>query len=180
MATFNRPSPTATQLVRCSVLASGVFLGAMVLIALAVVSFWKSLEPTVFQAWFGSHSFRLGRVMIPLGATAFVTIVVSLVLCSGGGAAREVKRDLWIATASLVGVVVTYLGFVHPINLQFASETTVAGDIPALLSRWEFWHWVRVVLGTLAFAALIRACEFQARAGTHLAAPRVTAAALAA
>jgi hypothetical protein len=41
--------------------------GMLVMIGVSLVSFWKSLSPSDFQAWFVSHSHLVGRVMIPLG-----------------------------------------------------------------------------------------------------------------
>src|SRR5882724_8207910 len=48
----------------------GLLAGAMLLIAFAVAPFWQSLPPAEFRAWFAANAFRIGRLMIPLGAGA--------------------------------------------------------------------------------------------------------------
>jgi hypothetical protein len=56
------------------------------------------------------------------------------------------------------------MGFVHPINLQFASGGNSATQISELLSSWGFWHWVRLLFGAGAFLSLIRAAGLGGRA----------------
>jgi hypothetical protein len=56
-----------------SVLSFGLLTGAMLLIGISIVGFWKSLTPSDFVSWFASHSSRLGVIMIPLGA---ITVAV--------------------------------------------------------------------------------------------------------
>jgi hypothetical protein len=53
-----------------SALFLGLLAGAMLLIATALVPYWRSLEPAEFTAWFRKYSPLLGRVMLPLGASA--------------------------------------------------------------------------------------------------------------
>ena len=55
----------------------GLLAGAMLLIALAVAPFWQSLPPAEFRAWFAANAFRIGRLMIPLGAAAAITLAVN-------------------------------------------------------------------------------------------------------
>src|SRR5207244_2241495 len=55
----------------------GLLAGAMLLIALAVAPFWQSLPPAEFRAWFAANAFRVGRLMIPLGAAAAITLAVN-------------------------------------------------------------------------------------------------------
>src|SRR5918992_3224736 len=43
-----------------SVLSFGLLTGAMLLIGVSIVGFWKSLTPSEFVSWFASYSSRLG------------------------------------------------------------------------------------------------------------------------
>ncbi len=53
-----------------SVVLTGLFTGAMLLVGVALVTFWQSLEPQAFLDWFAAHSHRVGRLMVPLGGAA--------------------------------------------------------------------------------------------------------------
>src|SRR5437899_2477688 len=55
----------------------GLLAGAMLLIALAVAPFWQSLPPAEFRAWFAANAFRIGRLMVPLGAAAALAAVAA-------------------------------------------------------------------------------------------------------
>src|SRR5262245_62488609 len=57
---------SALMMLACLVL--GLLAGGMLVIGVAFVSFWKSLSPSAFQAWFASYSHLIGRLMIQLGA----------------------------------------------------------------------------------------------------------------
>jgi hypothetical protein len=55
---------TSTLLIlTCLVL--GLLAGGMLVIGVSLVSFWKSLAPGDFQAWFAAHAHLVGRLMIP-------------------------------------------------------------------------------------------------------------------
>jgi len=67
--------------------ALGLLSGAMLLIGVAVVPFWLSLQPSEFARWFREYSPLLGRLMLPLGVCATVLAIVAAFIT---GAAREV------------------------------------------------------------------------------------------
>ena len=58
-------SIVASTLMILTCLVLGLLAGGMLLIGVSFVSFWKSLSPSDFQAWFASHSHLVGRLMIP-------------------------------------------------------------------------------------------------------------------
>src|SRR5262245_56254913 len=58
-------------------LVLGLLAGGMIVIGVSIVGFWKSLPPAEFQAWFASHSHRLGGVMIPLGVVGIAATVAA-------------------------------------------------------------------------------------------------------
>src|SRR6058998_1276304 len=120
-----------------SALLLGLLAGAMLLIALALAPFWQSLPPAEFRAWFAANAFRIGRLMIPLGAAAALAAV---------------------AAACALGVGIITLAVNEPANERFAAPG-VLGDAEtrALLARWVAWHWVRVGLGLGGFVAALRA-----------------------
>ena len=56
----------------------GLLTGAMLLIGVSLVPYWSSLEPLEFSRWFSAHSGLIGRLMVPLGALATVTVVLAV------------------------------------------------------------------------------------------------------
>src|SRR5207245_10309694 len=70
----------------------GLLAGAMLLISLAVAPFWQSLPPAEFRAWFAANAFRIGRLMIPLGAAAALAAVAAALAARGLPARRPHLR----------------------------------------------------------------------------------------
>jgi len=141
---------------RVSALLLGLLAGGMLLIAVAIVPFWRALPPAEFRAWFAANSFRIGALMVPLGAGAAVASVTALVV--GGGLSSRAWR--LAAAAGAVGVVVVTLTVNEPANVRFASAGALGDDdTRALLARWVVWHWIRVALGGGGFYAALRALE---------------------
>src|SRR5262245_24432925 len=147
--------PSALLMLACLVL--GVLAGGMLVIGVAFVSFWKSLSPSAFQAWFASYSHLIGRLMIPLGAGRVAATVATLVACWSGPLTR--RRWLLIAALSAIGVMLTY-----PIFFAGTNESFVRGGLPdaavrSLLEQWATWHWIRTGLGIVGFFAALQALQ---------------------
>src|SRR5215510_9325535 len=98
-------SVIASTLMMSSCLVLGLLAGGMLVIGVAFVSFWKSLSPSDFQAWFACYSHLIGRLMIPLGAGSVAATLAALVAGWSGSATR--RRWLILALLSVIGVMVT-------------------------------------------------------------------------
>jgi MFS family permease len=143
------------MMVTCLVL--GLLAGGMLVIGVSFVTFWKSLPPGDFQAWFASHSHLIGRLMIPLGAGSVVATGATLIACWSGPATR--RRWLLIATLSAIGVMVTYPIFFAGTNEAFVRGGLSDSAVRSLLDRWATWHWIRTGLGILGFFAALRVLQ---------------------
>ena len=141
--------------VACLVL--GLLAGGMLVIGVTFVSFWKSLSPSDFQAWFASYSHLIGRLMISLGVASVGVSVATLVACSSGPAAR--RRWLFIAALSAIGVMATYPVFFAATNEAFVRGGLADSAVRSLLDRWAAWHWIRTALGMVGFFAALRALQ---------------------
>jgi len=144
-----------SMMVTCLVL--GLVVGGMLLIGIAFVSFWKSLSPSGFQAWFASYSHLIGRLMIPLGTGSVAASVATLVACWSGAATR--RRWLLLAALSAIGVMVTYPAFFAGTNEAFVRGGLPDPAVRSLLDRWAAWHWIRTGLGMVGFFAALRALQ---------------------
>jgi hypothetical protein len=139
------------QMLTCLLL--GLLTGAMLVIGVSLVSFWKSLSPGDFQVWFATHSHLIGRLMIPLGIGGLAISVASVI----AGWRSSARGWLLVAAVSAMGVMVTY-----PLFFATANETFVRGGLAdaaarSLLDRWAAWHWLRTGLGVVGFVAALRA-----------------------
>jgi len=145
----------ATMLMTLTCVALGLLTGGMLVIGVSLVSFWKSLPPADFQAWFASHSHLIGRLMIPLGAGSVLAAAATLVACWSGSAAR--RRALFVAVLSALGVMATYPIFFAGVNDAFVRGGLADSMARSLLDRWTTWHWIRTALGMVGFVAALRA-----------------------
>src|SRR5262244_4519981 len=122
MSESRNRSAIASTLTMLTCLVLGLLAGGMLVIGVALVSFWKSLPPRDFQAWFASYSHLIGRLMLPLGAAGLGISVATLVACWSGPATR--RRWLFIAALSAIGVMATY-----PIFFAATNEAFVRGGL---------------------------------------------------
>ena len=143
------------MMLTCLVL--GLLAGAMLVIGISFVSFWKSLSSSDFQVWFASYSHLIGRLMIPLGVGSVAATVATLVACWSGPATR--RRWLLIAALSAIGVMVTYPIFFAGTNESFVRGGLSDSVVRSLLDRWATWHWIRTGLGVAGFIAALRALQ---------------------
>jgi MFS family permease len=150
-------SIVASALLLLACLVLGLLAGGMLVIGVAFVSFWKSLSPSAFQAWFASYSRLIGRLMIPLGAGSVVATLATLIASWSGPTAR--RRWLVIAALSAIGVMGTYPLFFAGANESFVSGGLPDGVVRSLLGRWAAWHWFRTGLGVVGFFAALRALQ---------------------
>src|SRR5215510_3852162 len=146
---------SASMMLACLLL--GLLAGGMLVIGVAFVSFWKSLSPSEFQAWFASYSHLIGGLMLPLGAGSVAATVATLVVSWSGQPTR--RRWLLIAALSAMGVMITYPIFFAATNAAFELGGLSDATVRALLDRWASWHWIRMGLGILGFLAALQALQ---------------------
>ena len=90
-------SVVASTLLILTCLVLGLLSGGMLVIGVSLVSFWKSLAPSDFQAWFAAHAHLVGRLMIPLGVGAIAVTVAAGAACWRGSATAR----CWLLIAAV-------------------------------------------------------------------------------
>jgi hypothetical protein len=123
------------MILTCLVL--GLLAGGMLVIGVSLVSFWKSLSPSDFQAWFASHSHLVGRVMIPLGVGGVAVTVAAVAACWRGKAPG--RGWLLIAAVSAICVMVTYPLFFEATNAAFVHGGLSDTEARSLLELDSYW-----------------------------------------
>ena len=144
-----------------SVLSFGLLTGAMLLIGISIVGFWKSLTPSEFSSWFAAHSSRLGAIMIPLGV---ITVLVSLAAAAVSWRSHA-KQRRWAVIAAICAlcVMVSYPVFFAGANASFIAGGLSDSAVRALLDKWALWHWGRTLLGLAGFLAATLALQSSGR-----------------
>ena len=131
---------------------TGMLAGAMLLIKLVLVPFWRDAPPPEFRAWFGRHSSRIRGLMVPLGAAPLATALATAAAEAGTDGAPAPAA---IAAAASAGVVAITVTVNEPANAKFEQADFDDEETTELLRKWSRWHDVRVVLGLVATAAAV-------------------------
>ena len=132
--------------------SGGLSAGAMLLIRIVLLPFWRGLPPAEFRRWFASHSSRIRGLMVPLGTTAAASAIATAT--TEAVTERTAPSTSAIAAASAVGVLAVTVTVNEPANEKFVQPDFDDEETTHLLARWARWHDVRVALGLIgAFAA---------------------------
>jgi hypothetical protein len=115
------------------------------------VTWWRSLPPAEFLAWYAANAERLFGFFAPLTTAATVLAVAAAIASI---ATRDAGRVPSIVAAVLVVlIVIGFLVYFEDANRAFATGGIRPEDVPAALATWARWHWVRVAAMSVAFAA---------------------------
>ncbi len=142
-------SPPTLALV--SAVLTGLLAGAMILIEVVLVPFWRAAPPAEFRQWFTAYSDRIRRLMIPLGAAAGVLSAASAVARSAGD--RRNAGASVAAAAATAGVVAITVTVNEPLNHRFTDGALSDVETGDLLRKWQYWHRLRVLLGAVGAVA---------------------------
>jgi hypothetical protein len=136
-----------------SVAVWGVFAGAQLAEGCLLVPYWQSLRPAEFFSWYAANDRRLVAFFGPL--TIAVTLA-SLALAATATASAHPARAIAMLCAGIgISVLAGFFAYFKDANARFAAGSIAAEDLPAELSRWARWHWVRTILALVAFAAML-------------------------
>jgi len=137
------------QLVSC--LALGLLVGSLLTEAMILVPYWRTMEPSEFLSLHGKFGPRLYIYFAPLTIMATVFPVLAAVMPVILGTTLH-----WLsvipATITLVMLAI-YFAYFKGANESFASGSVGVEGLSEELENWAKWHWVRVMLGIVAFIA---------------------------
>jgi anthrone oxygenase-like protein len=129
---------------------TGTLAGAMLLIKLVLVPFWRSVPPREFRVWFSANSGRIRGLMVPLGAAGVGTsLLTAAAETRGGGAVAPAT----VAAAASGGIVLITVTVNEPANAKFEQVDFDDQETSQLLRKWSRWHDARVILGVVAVTA---------------------------
>ena len=129
----------------------GLFVGALLAEGALFVPYWKTLEAETFFILHKEYGPRLYRFFAPLTiAATFLAVVTAVVCILTAQNGRWATMIAGILAATMIGI---YFLYFKTANAKFAVGKISADDLKDELNRWEKWHWVRVIVGIVAFAA---------------------------
>ncbi len=131
----------------CATVLAGLLAGAMILIDVVLLPFWRGVPPEQFRTWFVAHSDRIRTLMLPLGAGAAAVNTASAVVQTARGPRA---RAASVGAAAAAGVVAITITVSEPMNHRFTAEQLTGPETASLLERWARWHRLRVALGVVA------------------------------
>jgi hypothetical protein len=129
----------------------GLLAGAMLLIEVVLVPFWRGARAADFREWFAANSGRIRALMVPLGAGAGGVATASALAHVAEG--RKGAPASMVAAGATIGVVGITVAVNEPANRRFTTGGLTDGETAELLGRWARWHHARVVLGLAAAVA---------------------------
>lgn len=134
-----------------SVVALGLYAGAMLTEGLVLVPYWRTLPAEDFLRWYAANDRRLIGFFGPL-----TSVTVLLAVAAALASLWEGHPGRWPALiAALLPAVTVAMFFLYfrRANGSFAAATIHVDDVAAELARWSAWHWLRIGLSAAAFAA---------------------------
>ena len=131
----------------------GLLVGALLAEGAIFIPFWRSLPTDTFYSLHKEYGPRLFHFFAPL------TIIPSFLSFAAAGfcfwKADSGRGPTLVACALFICVLTTYAGYFKHANARLATATLSASDLSLELARWEYWHWVRVILGFFSFGAAL-------------------------
>jgi len=138
-----------------SVAVIGLLIGSLLTEAMVLVPYWRKMKAEEFLRLHNAMGPSLYRYFAPLTVLGtiipIITGIYSLVLTPSSVGLSVVVALL---TATMLGI---YFIYFKGANESFETGSVGIEGVPAELGRWAAWHWLRVVIGLIAFFLSIAA-----------------------
>lgn len=134
-----------------TVVATGMFAGAMLTEAGLLVPYWQSLEAAAFHRWYRANASRLVGFFGPLTWLAGLSALASALLALATADGDRVWAVL--AAALMLAVVAMFPMYFKQANAGFVAGLSSTEETRHALARWAAWHWVRAVISLAALVA---------------------------
>ena len=131
----------------------GLLVGALLAEGAIFIPYWRSLPRETFYALHKVYGPRLYRFFAPL---TIAPSLLSLAAATSCGWSEDAGRlPTMVAGVFFMCVVGTYVGYFKQANARLAASTLSDDELSKELAHWESWHWIRVILGVMAFVAAL-------------------------
>ncbi|MGO1242728.1 MAG: DUF1772 domain-containing protein [Sphingobacterium sp.] len=131
----------------------GLFAGGNIIIWFIVLPFWQSLPANELMQWFNNYGPRVGITMLPM---QIIPLSLSIWVYNLALERNEESKGLWLwVNVSNIIILIMFLTYYLPVNLQFVNQTMNPDNVPSELMRWEIIHIARTILAVLSTALAI-------------------------
>jgi hypothetical protein len=152
---FRRLAPqgrTARIIDTTAVAATSAFAGGALVSQTVIVPGWRAMDPVAFLRLFATYGPITGATVFPFELASVLLLAITTF---AKVTSRWPGRLLWaLAMSGMVGTLVLLIYFV-PTNLGMLDPAFPAQAVPAELTTWYRWNWVRTGLGV---ASAVVAC----------------------
>ncbi|MEM8561197.1 MAG: DUF1772 domain-containing protein [Pseudomonadota bacterium] len=144
---------TNAGLLLLSALLLGIFLGAQLAEACLFVPIWRRMKPDEFFEQHKTVGPMIYRFFAPLTVLATVIPLVTVALYwFSGSDSSGMLAGMGLASAAFFS---TYFVYFKSANKKFATRAIADSELPDELSRWNRWHWVRIIFEGIAFVCCL-------------------------
>jgi hypothetical protein len=148
---------TARAVETAAVAATSAFAGGALLTQTVIVPYWRAMDPTAFLSHFGTYGPATGATVFPFELASVVLLGITAYSAAKN---HRPGRLAWaLATSGMVSTLLLLPIYFAGANLAMLDPAFPPGAVPAELTAWYRWDWVRAGLGlasaTIACIALI-------------------------
>ena len=130
-------------------LVLGLLVGSLLTEAMILVPYWRTMDAKEFLRLHHTMGPQLYKYFAPLTILATVIPVVSAIV----SVIFQEDTD-WLSIIPAVIVLlmlILYFLYFKGANNKFATSSMSSDDLSAELTKWAQWHWLRVMIGIVAF-----------------------------
>ncbi len=124
-------------------------MGSLLTEAFVLAPYWRTLEPKAFLALYATLGPRLYKYFSPLTILATVLTVIAALLPIVMGSPISVLS--LVPSILVLAMLAIYFMYFKAANSSFKTGVIEVDAVSAELTAWANWHWVRVLLGIVAF-----------------------------
>jgi hypothetical protein len=136
-----------------AVATAAAFAGGALLSQTVVVPHWRAMDPAAFLARFATEGPITAATVFPFELAAAVLLGITAYRAAKN---HRRRRTAWVlATVSILGSLALIPMYFLPANLAMLDPAFPVQAVPAELTTWYAWNWVRTGFG---LASAILAC----------------------
>lgn len=148
-------TPGANMVAAGAVVATAAFAGGGLLTQTVLVPLWQSMDTSAFLTHFRTSGPATGATLFPIELAS-----VGLLAATSYGSHKHHQpgRLGWsIATGCMIGTILLLPIHFIQANQALLDPDFPVGEVPAELSAWHAWNWVRTGLAVLASGLAVQA-----------------------
>lgn len=129
---------------------TAAFAGGCLLTQVVTVPHWRDMDPAAFLPHFASAGPATGAVQLPVDVAS--VLLLGITTYANVKERRPGRTPSALAAAGMAGTVILLPVYFARANFALLDPDFPLEDVPAELSSWSRWNWVRTGLAVAATA----------------------------